>query len=324
VDNYRRMAILAAVGEHRSIRRAARELGLTPSAVSQQIRRLEGELGVSLLRRTTRSLSLTEAGEAFHAGCAAMVAGARQAVEGLEGLQERPIGELRVSAPAGFVDHLAAALAPFLAEHPSLALHLIVTDEAVGVVRERIDLAITLSRPLRDSGLVRRHLADWSLVLCASPDYLARRGTPRSPDDLAGHDLLSLPSGHHPTDVLTGPSGQEYRVRLKPRIISTNHHAIRQLTLMGAGLSFNVEPEVAEHLERGRLVCLLPDWKTQVLSVDALMPARTAQPAKVRLAIRALETYLAGLARRATKTAPAARSARAGPASRKGRTTARP
>jgi DNA-binding transcriptional LysR family regulator len=301
------MAILAAVGEHRSVRRAARELGLTPSAVSQQIRRLEGELGVTLLRRTTRSLSLTEAGEAFHAGCMAMVAGARSAVESLEGLQDRPIGELRVSAPAGFTDHLAAALAPFLAEHPAVLMHLIVTDEGVGVVRERIDLAVTLSRPLRDSGLVRRHLADWNLVLCGSPAYLKRRGTPRSPEDLAVHDLLSLPSGHHPTDVLTGPSGREFRVRIKPRIVSTNHHAIRQLTLRGAGLSFNVEPEVAGYLEQGRLVRLLPDWTTQMLSVDVLMPARTAQPAKVRLAIRALESYLAGLPQHAAKGARAPR-----------------
>ncbi len=296
MDSYKRMAVLVAVVEHRSIRRAARELGMTPSAVSQQIRRLEAEVGAQLLQRTTRTLALTEAGEAFHEGCAAMVADARRAMDSLEGLQHHPIGTLRVRTPAGFTDHLAAALAPLLAAHSAFSLHVVVSDEAAGIDRDRIDLAITLSRPLRDSGLIRRHLADWHLVLCASPGYLARRGVPRTPRELAGHDWLSLPSGHHPTDVLTGPSGQEHRIRIKPRIVSNNHHAIRQLTLAGAGLSFHVEPEVAEYLRSGGLVRLLGNWTTQKLSVDVLMPARSPQPAKVRLAIAALETYLAGLA----------------------------
>jgi DNA-binding transcriptional LysR family regulator len=224
-----------------------------------------------------------------------MVAGARQAVESVEGLQSRPIGELRVSAPAGFTDHLATAFAPFLEKHPLLTLHLTITDEAVAIVRERIDLAITLARPLRDSGLVRRHLADWRLVLCAAPAYLERRGVPRSPQDLAAHDFLSLPSGHHSTDVLTGRGGRQFRLQVNPRIVANNHDAIRQLTLHGAGLSFNVEPEVAHLLRAGRLVRVLRSWTTEVLSVDVLMPARSPQPAKVRMAIRALDAYVKSL-----------------------------
>src|SRR4051812_11331414 len=184
MDRYRRMAILVAVVQNGSIRRAAGELGLTPSAVSQQIRRLEQETGVTLLRRTTRRLSLTEAGEAFYEGCVAMVSAARIAHERLADLQDAPVGELRVSAPAGFAaGHLVKGLAPFLAAHPRLGLRLVVTDEPIDIVRERIDFAITISRPLPSSRLVRRHLADWPLVLCASPGYLARRGTPRTPAD---------------------------------------------------------------------------------------------------------------------------------------------
>jgi DNA-binding transcriptional LysR family regulator len=304
VDGYRRMAILAAVVEHGSIRGAARELRLTPSAVSQQLRRLEQEVGVNLLQRTTRALALTEAGVVFHQGCVAMVEAARAAREGLARLQDSPVGELRISSPAGFASvHLVRALAPFLANYPALAVRLHVSDEPVDLIAERIDLAVTISRPLRDSTLVRRHLADWPLVLCAAPSYLARHGTPRTPDDLQAHTFLGLPSGHHPTDVLTR-DGREHRVTVPPRIISNNQFAIRQLTLQGLGLSFHVEPEVAEDLAAGRLERVLPEWEPQVLSVDVLMLARSPQPAKVRLAIEALATYL----REQTATARATRA----------------
>lgn len=293
MDRYRRMEILAAVVQSGSIRRGARELGLTPSAVSQQIRRLEQETGVTLLRRTTRRLALTEAGEAFHEGCVAMVAAARSAHERLADLQEAPVGELRVSAPAGFAAiHLVTALAPFLAEHPALFLQLVVTDEPVDIIRERIDLAITISLPLPSSSLVRRHLADWPLVLCAAPAYLDRRGTPRTADDLADHDFLALPAWHHSADVLTGPDGQRYRVAVKPRVTSNNQFSIRQLTALGLGLSFHVEPEIAEDLASGRLVRVLPEWSSPTLSVDVLMPSRTRQPAKIRMAIDALRGCL--------------------------------
>ena len=300
MDRYRRMAILVAVVQNGSIRRAARELDLTPSAVSQQIRRLEEETGVTLLRRSTRRLALTEAGESFYEGCVAMVAAARAAHDRLADLQDSPIGELRVIAPAQFAStHLVSALAPFLKAYPALSLQLIVTDESVDVIRDRIDLAITISRPLRDSGLVRHHLADWALVLCAAPAYLAERGTPRTPNDLSAHDLIALPAWHHASDVLTGPDGQRHRVGVRPRVTSNNQFSIRQLTLMGLGLSFHAEPEIAAELAAGRLVRVLPDWALEALSVDVLMPARKRQPAKIRMALDALRAYLAppGIAR---------------------------
>jgi DNA-binding transcriptional LysR family regulator len=184
------------------------------------------------------------------------------------------------------------ALAPFLEKYPALSVRLLVSDEPVDLMAERIDLAVTISRPLRDSSLVRRHLADWRLVLGAAPSYLARHGTPRTPEELAAHVFLGLPAGHHPTDVLTAPDGREHRVTAPPRITSNNQFAIRQLTLQGLGLSFHVEPEVAEDLAAGRLVRVLPDFEPQVLSVDVLMLARSPQPAKVRLAIDALAAYL--------------------------------
>ena len=293
MDQYRRMAILAAVVEQGSIRRAARELRLTPSAVSQQIRRLEEETGVTLLRRSTRRLSMTEAGEAFYEGCAAMVAAARSAYDSLTALQESPVGELSISAPAGFAaTHLLKAIAPLLAVHPALSLRLVVTDDGVEIISDRIDLAITIGTPITSSTLVRRHLADWPLVLCASPRYLAQRGVPASPQELAQHAFLALPRWHHGTDVMTGPKGQQYRVDVAPRVLSNNQVAIRDLTLMGLGLSFHVVPEIAGDLAAGRLVRVLPDWTLPPVAVAALMPSRTRQPSKIRMAVDALRAYL--------------------------------
>jgi LysR family transcriptional regulator, transcriptional activator for aaeXAB operon len=182
------MAIFAAVVRTGSVRGAAGELRVTPSAISQQVRQLEEALGVALFGRAGRRLSLTDAGAAFYQGCAEMIRAAARAREDLAAYQHAPIGELSISAPTGLSSLLAQALRPFLARSPKLSLRMVVTDEPLDLVRDRIDLAISISRPLRDSSLVRRHLADWPLILCAAPAYLQRRGTPHAPGDLARHD----------------------------------------------------------------------------------------------------------------------------------------
>jgi len=289
----KRMAMLATVVEHGSMRRAARSLGLTPSAVSQQIRHLEQETGVTLLRRSTRHLALTDAGDAFYQGCAEMVAAARSAHERLAALHETVVGELSVSAPIGFAAaHLTNALLPILEQHPSLTLRLVATDDQLDLLKERIDISITIGTSPPATSLVRRHLADWENVLVASPAYLAAHGTPRRVSDLAAHTFITLPPWHHPADVLAGPKGQRHRIQITPRVVSNNQHTIRQLALAGVGLSFHVVPEIAEEIAAGRLKRVLPDWSLPRLGVDALMPPRSTQPAKVRAALDALSSYL--------------------------------
>lgn len=287
------MAILATVVEQGSMRRAARELGLTPSAVSQQIRQLERETGVTLLGRSTRRLTLTDTGQAFYEGCAAMLAAARSAHERLAAVHDVVTGELSISAPVGFAaSHLTRAIEPLLATHPQLSLRLVATDDQVDMVRDRIDLAITIGTAPRAATFVRRHLADWPLVLVASPRYLEAHGTPKTGDDLASHAVLALPTWHHPADVLTAPDGRRLRVRMRRRVTSNNQLTIKQLTLAGHGLSFHVAPEIEEELASGALVRVLRRWSLPILSVDALMPPRAAQPPKVRVAVEALKAYL--------------------------------
>jgi DNA-binding transcriptional LysR family regulator len=260
--------------------------------VSQQIRQLERETGVTLRRRSTRRLTLTDAGESFYQGCAAMLAAARGAHEQLTSLQDSVTGELSISAPVGFAtSHLAAALAPVLAAHPALSLRLVATDDQLDVTKERIDIAIAIGTEPPASSLVRRHLADWENVLVGAPAYLKAHGTPKTADDLARHVFLSLPPWHHPADVLTGPGGQRHRLNVRPRIVSNNQQTIRQLTLGGCGLSFHVVPEIVDELRDRRLVRVLADWKLPALSVDALMPSRASQPAKVRAALDALAAH---------------------------------
>jgi DNA-binding transcriptional LysR family regulator len=307
----KRMAMLVTVVERGSMRGAARVLGLTPSAVSQQIRQLEKETGVTLLRRSTRRLALTDAGQAFYEGCAAMLSAARSAHERLAALHDVVTGELSISAPIGFASaHLTAALQPLLAAYPTLSLRLVATDDQLDLLKERIDIAIAIGTEPPASSLVRRHLADWQNVLVGAPSYLARRGRPRVAADLAAHDFLTLPPWHHPADVMSGPGGERYRIEPKRRVVSNNQLTIKQLTLAGYGLSFHVVPEIAQDLSDGRLLRVLPEWSLPALSVDALMPPRAAQPAKVRTALESLVAYLAPTSV-TSKRSKAARSSRA-------------
>ena len=288
------MAVFAKVVQSGSMRRAARELGITPSAVSQQIRQLETDTGVTLLQRSTRRLSLTDAGQAFYEGCAAMLEAAQSAHARLSELHDEVVGELALSAPVGFAAmHLSPAVTPLLASHPRLTLRLVVTDDQLDLQRERIDVAIAIGTTPPASSLVRKHLATWDNVLVASPAYLKRHGTPRTPEDLVEHAFVSLPPWHHGGDVLTGPGGRRFRLAPTPRVVSNNQLTIKQLTLAGCGLSFNVVPEIAAELRTKHLVRVLPKWAAPKLSVDALMLPRATQPAKVRAAVEALAQYFA-------------------------------
>jgi DNA-binding transcriptional LysR family regulator len=226
-----------------------------------------------------------------------MVEAARDAHERLATVRDAVAGELRLSTPVGFAStHLAPALASLLTAHPNLTLSIVATDEIRDLARERIDVAVVIGVTPPATSYVRRHLADWTNVLVAAPDYIAARGTPRTPADLAGHALLGLPIWHHPADVFTGPRGEQVKLTPTRRITCNDQLTIRQLTLAGCGVSLHVEPEIADELAAGRLVRLLPDWSLPRLSVDAMVLPRTAHLARVRAVVEAFRTYLTRLA----------------------------
>lgn len=292
MDDLRRMSVFAAVVAQGSMTQAARRLGMSTSAVSQQIRLLEREGGVTLLHRTTRKLALTEAGARFAEHCAAMVRAATQARELLAQTHDAPEGELRLSAPVGFARHVAPALAPLLADHPRLRLRLLVDDAMIDLVDARIDLALRAGR-LADSNWAARRLCAFTWGLYAAPAYLARRGMPAQVAELPSQQWIGAPrDGAALTLDLVGPDGAEEAVRIEPRITSNNQLTLQQMCVAGLGLALLVRNDLEDDLQAGRLVPVLPDWRPAPIPVWAVTPQRDGQPAKVRHAIAALAAGL--------------------------------
>ena len=293
MDKLKRMAIFARVVETRSMSAAARELGMSTSAISQQMRQLEAETGVVLLHRSTRKLTLTEAGETFYAGCANMVHAARQAEQQLADLRDELVGELRITAPIGFAGTtLPSALAPLLAQHPQLKLRLFAGDERIDLIEARIDLAIRVGR-LADSTLIARPLAQVEEIICATPSYLQHAGPLKQPEDLQHHQWITLTALGEPQFLdLTGPDDETRRVRVEGRIASNESQSTKHLTLAHLGLSRNLATEFAAEIADGRLVRVLPKWRLPDVGIYAVTPRRDAQPAKVLHAIKALKAAL--------------------------------
>lgn len=295
LDQLRRMAVLATVVEQGSLVAAARQLQTTTSAVSQQLRALERDMGVTLLHRSTRRLSLTPAGERFVQGCQAMLAAARDAQTQLHHLRDAPEGELRVSAPVGAARQIGPALGPLLSANPGMSLHLEVDDGFTDLVAKRIDLAVRFGR-LPDSNWVAQRIGQRTVGLYAAPAYLARRGVPTSMSDLTRHDWVFLRSdtGAIRSLSLVGPEGREEVLRVSPRATSNNQLSLQQFCEAGIGLALLSAEDVDESQAQGRLLPLLPGWSLPPLPVYVMTPQRDAQPAKVRHAIQALAHAFAG------------------------------
>ncbi len=291
MDDLKRMAIFAAVVRQGSMSSAARQLGISTSAVSQQLRLLEQGGGVTLLHRSTRKLTLTDAGARYAEHCHAMVAAAAQARAQLTLAHDAPTGELRLSAPVGFARHVAPALAPLLAEHSALSLKLLVDDAMIDLIDARIDLALRAGR-LADSSWTARRLCALEWVLCAAPSYLQERGTPSSPTELVAHQWVASPrAGSALQFTLTGPQAQTHELRIEPRITSNSQLSLQQLCSAGLGIGMMVRADVEPELRGGSLVSLLPDWRLPPIDVWAVTAQRDRQPAKVRRAIEALAAH---------------------------------
>lgn len=289
MDDLQALAVFAAVVRLGSMSAAARELGTTPSAVSQRLRALEAAHGVTLLLRSTRKLRLTEVGERVYDECRQLAQAAEAAREQMRLARDTLAGELRISAPVGFARHVAPALAGLLALHPGLKLRLLVDDRLIDLIEARIDIALRAGR-LPDSDWVARRLTSFPFLLCAAPRYLERAGTPAHPDELARHDWIAHESG---AEVLRlafdGPAGERASVEVSPRLVSNNQLSIGQLCAGGLGLAMLVQPDAEPDLAAGRLLPVMPAWRPPSVPVWALTAKRGAQPAKVRAAMAALQ-----------------------------------
>jgi DNA-binding transcriptional LysR family regulator len=296
-------AVFAETVSAGSMSAAARRLGMSPSAVSQTIRALETQAGVTLLHRSTRKLTLTEAGARCYPHCLRLLEAANAASDSLLQARDAPSGELRVAAPVGFGAHIAPALAPVLAAWPQLRLRLLVDDAMIDLIGERIDIAIRAGR-LPDSSWIARPLCQFEMILCAAPAYLARHGVPATPDALTGHHWLTstrdaIDGADRPAtmvlDLYRTGDDAPLQVDVAARIVSNNQLSLHQMCEQGMGLARLGYADAHAAIERGALVRVLPQWQSAPLPVTAMTPRRDGDPAKVRLALDALRRHFAGL-----------------------------
>jgi molybdate transport repressor ModE-like protein len=282
-----------------SISAAARSLDLSVAVASQRLKRLEQSLGVRLLQRTTRRMRLTPEGAALVAQGRALIEDLDALTGGLQKAASEMSGTLRVSLPASFGRQYISPLVPqFLARHPRLRLHIDLTDQTRDLVSEGFDLAIRIGA-LTDSSLVARRLAPNRRVLCASPDYLQRRGTPQAPEDLAAHDCLLLVGSRHANDTWTlrGRAGKDVTVRVRGRLESNLGEVLRDAALAGLGIALHSTWHVCDDLRAGRLQIVLPDHRPADGGIYALMPQR-------RLALPRARAFADFLAERFGRTPP--------------------
>lgn len=283
------MSSFVAVVEAGSFVAAGEVLRVSKAAVSRGVIELETRLGARLLQRTTRRLSLTEAGRAYYGHCKQILAELDEADRAVGMVTGHPVGRLRVNAPFSFgISHLAPLWGPFMERYPEVDLELTLSDRLVDVVEEGFDVVIRISR-LQDSTLVYRRLATTRILLCASPEYLARHGTPATVDEIARHPVIAY-SYAAQGDVWRFTTADGVReVQTRPRMRTNNGDTCRAVALAHQGLVLQPDFLVGADLAQGRLVEVLPECRGPEIGVYAVYPSRKHLSVK----IRALVDFLA-------------------------------
>jgi DNA-binding transcriptional LysR family regulator len=291
--NLNRLAVFVALVRAGSFTAAAAQLGLTKAMVSQHLLRLERELGVTLLVRSTRRMALTEAGAAFHADCVQLLEQAQAAIERMGDQRSKPSGTLRLTTSTDYGTAVVApALAAFQRLHPSLQVDLAIDDQISDLIAERFDLAIRIGW-LRDSNLRAVRLGGFRQLIMAAPAYVAEHGAPRRPEDLAAHGWIAMSALATPLRwTFTHGNGSRRIVRMHQVMQANNAAAIRALVLAGAGISVLPDYLVQEDIQAGRLQVLLAQYRLQEGGIHAVYPD-PQPPAKVRAFIDFMRDRLA-------------------------------
>lgn len=289
VDRLDDMTLFARVAEARSFTVASERLGLSRSAASRRLTDLEARLGARLLNRTTRRISLTEAGEIYLAHVQRILADVEEADQSVTTLQAAPRGLLKVAAPMSFGRaHLGSAIADFLTAYPEIEVEMDLNDRYVDLVAEGYDVAVRVGK-LKDSSLVARRLCPSRLVVCASHAYLQARGVPRTPEDLTRHEcLLYTNAQSNQWSFRAAPAGQPgseetQAIRVTSRIKSNNGDVLRDAAIAGHGIVILPTFIVDEALMQRKLQPILVDWVPDMGTVNAVFPANRHLSSKVRL-----------------------------------------
>lgn len=282
MDRFREMEHFVAVVEAGSFVGAAEALRLSKAAVSRSLIELETRLGARLMQRTTRRLSLTEAGQAYLARCKQILADLDEAESAVGAVTGHPVGRLRINAPFSFgIQHLAPLWGPFMDRYPDVELEVTLADRLVDIVDEGYDAVIRISR-MQDSSLIFRRLATTRILLCASPQYLARAGTPTRLEELTHHRVIAY-SYRTEGDVwqFMTESGEQ-TVVTHPQIRTNNGDTCRSVALAHQGLILQPDFLISDDLANGRLIEVLPECKGPELGIYAVYPSRKHLSVKVR------------------------------------------
>lgn len=269
---------------------AAREMGLSRSAVNKLVIGLENELGVQLLHRSTRVVTPTETGLAFYERCVEILASLEEAERSVTQLHGEPRGKLRVNAPMTFgTMHLAPALADFLAQYPDLQVQLTLNDRFVDPIEEGFDVTVRIAAPQTSASLIVHPLVPAQRVLCASPDYLQVHGVPTHPSELEDYSCLhygQLVAEHQ--WILIGADG-EHTVPVNGVLCSNNGEVLRDAAIRGLGITLLPLFIVGEELRQGKLQQVLPDYHPPELAICVIYPVNRHLSTKIRLLVDFLQ-----------------------------------
>ncbi|MFM9899466.1 MAG: LysR family transcriptional regulator [Polaromonas sp.] len=293
MDRFLEMQTFVAVVDTGSFVKAADALAMSKAAVSRYVGDMEARLGARLLHRTTRRLSLTDEGQIFYLRSKELLAELAEAEAEITSRSEAASGLLRINAPFTFgVMHLAPLWGHFMAQHPHVTLEVTLADRLVDLVEEGYDVAIRIS-DLESSTLVSKRLASTRMVLCASPQYLQRHGTPLHPHELAQHAVISYSYWATKDEWhFTGPLGA-VSVKTTACLHTNNGDTCRVAALAGQGIVLQPDFLVGGDLAAGTLVELMPEFQSQVFGVYAVFPTRKHVSPKVRALIDFLTRHFA-------------------------------
>jgi len=283
MDRFASIAVFVATVDEGSLVAAGRRFGLSASMAGKYVSALEADLNVRLLHRSTRSLSLTDAGRTYYVRCQRILEEFDDANREASDTHGTVRGTLRVAAPVTFGTlHMGGVVARYLDDHPHVNIEVSLDDRYVDLQSAGIDVAIRIGQ-LPDSDLVARRLAPCRMTMCASPAFLEREGTPQNPEDLrhaprlAFNEAVSVPEW-----VLTDKQNREHVIDGPLRMQANNMQMLRSAALAGVGIAYGPTFVLGKDIKAGNLVKLLPDYRTAELTINAVYPTARYVPSKVR------------------------------------------
>ena len=282
MDRIDAMQAFVTVADLKGFAPAARKLGMSPSGVTRLIAALEERLGARLLQRTTRQVALTDAGARYLERARRILGDVEEAESAAEGERTRPGGRLVVSAPNGFGRlHVSPVVSAYLQRYPEVSADLRLSDRMINLVEEGVDLAVRIGH-LPDSTLVARHVGEMRRIVVASKDYLKRRGEPKTPEAIAGHDTIHFGAMTVEPDWRFVADGSEISVSCTPRFTSNSADAAIQYAEAGGGLTRVLAYQAADSLKAGRLKIVLVSFTPPALPIHIVYPTSRLLSAKVR------------------------------------------